>query len=189
MPENVQFNNQGSVDLDSLTTMPENVQFNNQGSVYLRSMDGKHINYLGKRIAIRHIDGITMIINSSKQKDEFTIYKAQYFKGGKLENLPKCIIAQRGEYFAHGETIKEAINDVNFKFLQNNLDVNELVQEVKNRQTVTVNDYRLLTGACAFGVKNFMEENHITSNELPLNEVLHLTKNSYGGGRMQELFL
>ena len=32
------FNNQGSVDLRSLTALPEGIQFNNQGSVYLGSL-------------------------------------------------------------------------------------------------------------------------------------------------------
>jgi hypothetical protein len=38
LPKDVQFNNQGGVDLRSLTSLPKDVQFNNHGYVYLRSL-------------------------------------------------------------------------------------------------------------------------------------------------------
>ena len=75
--------------------------------------------------------------------------------------MPKCIIAQRGNYYAHAETIKKAIDDVNFKYLQENLDISVLVSEIKERGTVTANDYRLLTGSCSFGVNQFLKENNM----------------------------
>ena len=46
----------GSVDLNSLTTLPEGVKFENQGSVYLRSLDGKTIKYQSKSISIKMVD-------------------------------------------------------------------------------------------------------------------------------------
>jgi len=188
MPENVKFENQGYVYLRSLTSMPENVKFENQGNVYLRSLSGQTITYQGKKLSIKHIDGSTMIILKSKSRDDFTIHTAIYFKGGNIDKLPKCYIAQRGDYFAHGETIKECINDVQFKFMQNDLDVNTLVTEIKAKQTVSINEYRLLTGACSFGVQNFMKDNNIKEDELPLDKVIEITKGYYGGSRLFELF-
>jgi hypothetical protein len=123
-----------------------------------------------------------MIIDNEKKKDDFTIYSAKYFKGGRLEDLPKCIIAQRGEYFAHGETIKQSINDVNFKYLQNTLNIDELVSEIKERGTISRNDYRLITGACSFGVNQFCKDNNISDDIefLPIDKVLPMIQGHYG---------
>jgi len=179
---------QGNVDLESLTTLPENTKFQNQGNVYLRSLDGKEVVYQGKKIKIKDIDGSTMIISSSKKANDFTIHKARYFKGVEFNKMPKCFIAERGNYYAHGKTIAEATNDVNFKYLRETANVQEIISEIKNKKTVTVEEYRLITGACAMGVKMFLEEKNITETVLPLDVVLNITKGHYGSGRMNEIF-
>ena len=125
-----------------------------------------------------------MIIDSKKTKKDFTIYKCRYIGG----YFNSCYVAKKGDYYAHGETIKQAIKDVNFKFLQETFDLDSLVSEIKEKQTVSINEYRLLTGACSSGVKNFMSNKNITKDELPLSEVLYITRNEYGGGKINELF-
>ena len=184
--EGVKFNNQGYVNLRSLTTLPEGVGFNNQGDVNLRSLTGKH-NYRGKLLEFKHIDGYTMIIESTKKSGDFTIMKSRYFKGGEISDMPKCWIASRGDYFAHGKTMKQAIEDVNFKYLQATLDVTELVESIKKSKVVTKNDYRLLTGACSMGCDEFMKE-HGIKDSVPLDDCKKLVRNAYGGERFNELF-
>jgi len=186
LPDGIKFENQGNVYLESCTTLPDGIKFENQGSVDLRSCTT--LNYLGKKLKLKYIDGFTMIIDSSKQKDDFTIYKAKYFKGVALNDMPKCIIAERDGYFSHGETIKQAIESVNFKYLQNNLNLDELVSEIKNKNTVSKNEYRLLTGACEFGVNQFCKDNNISDDELPLDKVLKIIKGHYGSEKMYDLF-
>ena len=188
LPEGMKFENQGAVFLDSLTTLPEGMKFDNQGHVDLSSLSGK-CKYLGVEIEIQNIDGYTMLIESRKERDGIQIIKARYFGGGELTSLKKCYIAQKGEYSAHGETIKAAINDVVFKHMQDNLDVSKLVAEIKKRGTVTRNDYRLLTGACRAGIAHFLESKGLADVEsLPLEEVLRITKGAFGGERLSELF-
>ena len=191
MPDGIKFENQGSVDLNSLTTMPDGIKFENQGNVYLRSLDNQTITYQNKKLLIRVIDSYTMLIQNSKQKDAFTIYNTLYFKGGDLKDLPKCYIAERDGYFAHGKTIKQAISDCNFKYLQNNSDISDIVATIKENQTVTREEYRLITGACGMGVSQFCKDNDISDEveNLPLDRVLKLTANSYGGEKMRDLFL
>ena len=132
-----------------------------------------------------------MIIESVKQKDDFTIYKAKYFKGINLESMPKCFIAERNGFFAHGDSIQQSINDCNFKYLQNNSDVSSIVKNIKLKQTVSREEYRIITGACSAGVYLFCKDNNISDEviELPLQEVLKLTSNSFGGDKFRELFL
>ncbi len=188
IPDNIIFKNEGSVDLRRLKTLPEDIRFENKGPVDLYGLNNQHIIYQGKKVLIRQIDNRTMIISSSKVKDDYIIHLVKYFEGGAIEKLEKCYIAQKGEYFAHGKTIQQAIKDVTFKYLQENIDVTELVNSIKESQVVTSQDYRLLTGACEAGVKKFKKENGITSDSISLQDMLHLTKDSYGGEKVQQLF-
>lgn len=116
--------------------------------------------------------------------------KSLYFGGGEIKKLRSCLIAQRGEYFAHGSSFREAVSDVNFKFLQSNLDVADVVADVVATKSVTVIQYRLLTGACQEGCRRFLDDNGIPPEmeSLPLPRVLELTRNSFGGDKIRRLF-
>ena len=129
-----------------------------------------------------------MIIDNKKTKNNFIIYNCRYFGGGDLNKLKKVYVAKKGKFYAHGKTIKQAVNDVNFKYLQENFDLNEIVSEIKTKKTISVNEYRLLTGACSVGVQNFIEENNIKESELPLNKVIEITKGYWGNSKLLELF-
>lgn len=130
------------------------------------------------------IDSIATIIRSKKKRDDFTIYEGSLFNRKK-----KCYVASRDKYFAHGKTIKEAIEDVNFKFLQENLEVQDLVKEIKEKQTMSVSEFRLLTGACKMGCESFMKQNNLTETTYPLTKALDLLKNQFGWSKMTEYFL
>ena len=170
----------GSVYLESLTTLPDNVKFENHGSVYLRSLTGKTLKYRDEEVKFLEVDNSTMIILNKKEEDGVTIYNAKYFGGGKISDLKQCYIAEKDGYSAHGETEIDAIDDVNFKILSENFDKKELINIIIKRGTVTGNDYRLITGACRLGVKQFKEVNNITERELPLERVLNIIKGEYG---------
>jgi hypothetical protein len=180
----------GAVSLKSLTTLPENVHFNNGGGVYLDSLSKPNQFYQGKNRTFKVIDGYTMLIESHKQRGAITIYKARYFGGGPIEKLKQCFIAESEGYFAHGDTTEEAVRDLNFKALQETADLSEIVEQVKSSGKVTVAQYRLLTGACASGVKHFLELKGILpdTESLPLKEVIAMTQGAFGGEKMKELF-
>ena len=145
------------------------------------------INYRGKKLKIKQVDGFTMIINSKKSKDGFSIFLCKFFGGGDVSKLKKCYVVEKAEFSAHGENLKECLEDVNFKYLQSNLDTSKLIQEILKKQTVSKEEYRLLTGACRMGVKNFMDSNKITSNELPIKKVVKITRGHYGHEKLKEL--
>ena len=180
---------QGPVYLRSLTTLPDGVKFENQGYVYLSSQAGTVL-YCGKSLLVRNIDNYTMSIYSSHDVDGVTISKAAFFYGGPIEDWESCFIASIGEYHAHGSTVREAIDDVNFKYAQETGSIDDVIQKVRESKKVTVSDYRLITGACKMGVKRFMADNNIPDDTefLPLEDVLKLTKHSFGGEKMQKIF-
>ena len=190
LPADTKFENAGAVYLGSLTTLPSGTKFENAGYVFLDSLSGQTVTYRGKSLNILHVDGYTMAIKSSSTRGETTFMRARYFRGGDISDWKKCFIAEREGYTAHGETPDEAARDVNFKILQSSADVDDIVARVKETGLVTLNDYRLLTGACRDGALTFLAQNNIPTSceSLPLREVLKLTKNAYGGDRMQELF-
>jgi len=138
----------------------------------------------GVKVNAVNIDGITTILKSSKKVGGFTIHKAEYYP--KKED---CFVAERYGVYAHGKNIKDAVSDCNFKFIQKNLNVDDLVKDIKERGTFTKQDYRLITGACNAGVDKFCEENNISSEKLAIKEVLRLTADSYGGDKIRELFI
>jgi len=187
LPENITFANKGCVYLCNLETLPKTTKFANNGRVMLNSLGNKTITYNGKPINIIVVDGYTMIVKGQKSKGDFTIYNTEYLVGSNYTFNSKCIIAEKGGYFAHGDSIKEAIEDVNFKYLQETLDVKQLVKDIKDCGYITSNDYRLLTGACRLGVNNFMELNNITDDKLPIDKARKLVKGNYGYEKFMEL--
>ena len=100
----------------------------------------------------------------------------------------KVFIIEKDEYTSHADTIKKAINDVEFKIMQQNFNVEEIVEKVKEKGFFTVYDYRLITGACEKGCNDFLDSNNINQETMPINEVIELTENSFGGNLIKELF-
>ncbi len=186
---NVKFENDGYVYLSSLTTLSENVKFENRGTVYLPRLTDEYQTYRGRTIRLKHIDGCTMLIVSERQLGDVTLYRARYFGGGDLDKLKACYIAHEGDYYAHGDDIKQAMRDLRFKIMQADFDPEELVAEVKARGTVTFNDYRLLTGACASGLTHGLAQLGAEgAEEMPLTDALNLCRGNYGGDEFIKLF-
>ncbi len=133
------------------------------------------------------VDGDRMVILNEKSLGDFTIYKTLYiedFKEGKKEIQ---FVAKRGDFTAHGKSIKEAISDVEFKFLQSQ-DVQVHIKRVKEQGYITPNDYRLLTGACRYGTNRWLEQNGFTwQDKKSIEEAIELTKGQYGHDRLVEL--
>jgi hypothetical protein len=130
-------------------------------------------------------DGIPVFVKSRKTRGEFTIIKGNAYKKDGQETY----LANRGKYSAHGESIEKAIEDCNFKFLQATINVKEYAKEVKEKGVMTIQDYRLLTGACEQGCKMFLSQNNLKGvSELPLDKALPLVNNAYGFDRVREYF-
>jgi hypothetical protein len=165
LPEGIKFENQGYVDLSSLTTLPEGIKFENQGSVDLSSLTSEKQNYLGKERVLRHIDGFTMLITSTRNQGDVTISNARYFGGGDIDKLRKCFVAQSGNFSAHGDTLKSAIEDVKYK-LQEQAGKSEAIERIKTSKIVTVNDFRIITGACREGMRQHLSQRNINMDEV-----------------------
>jgi len=62
---------------------------------------------------------------------------------------------------AHGDTLKKTKEDFRFKIMAETLKK----EPIKPDTLITVNHYRLLTGSCEMGVRNWMEQNGLKDKE------------------------
>lgn len=124
-----------------------------------------------------YVDEIFSRIKSKKIKDDYTIIKT---------TKDEWIVGKDDNY-SHGETLKSAKDDLVFKILSKNLNVDEIVKKIKSSKKVTVNDYRPLTGACQQGIERFKKEIGLKRNEMKLEDLKEKVKGRYGYKRFMEL--
>jgi len=112
-------------------------------------------------------------------------------KYGKLYHIKKIGSKQEtylygyGKMFAHGETIEKAKEDYNFKKISEKLKH----QLIKENTVINIRYYRLITGACEMGVRDWMQRNNIASESIKAKELLPLLRktNAYGLERFEKL--
>ena len=156
------------------------------GSGYgLRTINNKNI-YL--------IDGISTIIESIHNN----IARGFIFNGD--FTFEKCYIAKGHNYFAHGETIKEAIENLQEKIFDD-LEPEEKINEFKKifekdkkyKGTEFYKWHHTLTGSCKMGRDNFVKNHDIDLNkEYSVKEFIEKTKNDFGGDiikRLEEYYI
>lgn len=136
----------------------------------------------GKKFAL--IDGIFCeILNQVMHRiegKELHVYSAK-----KINKDGYFFIVQKDNFFAHAIDLKKAVEDLEFKIISE-----ILKKEPINKDTiVTINHYRLITGACEMGCNSWMEDNGLTENKTRADELLPLLKksNAYGYEKFKRL--
>ena len=147
----------------------------------LKSINGQNIYY--------HIDDVPTIITNVHNN----------IAKGKILNddfsYEDCYVAKGQGYFAHGETIKEAVNSLQEKIFDD-LDPKEKIAEFrklfKNNEKYKGEEFykwhHILTGSCKMGRDNFIQNHNINlDDEFTVKEFIEICKNSYGGTIIKEL--
>ena len=138
------------------------------------------------------IDDVPTLINS---------VHGNYAKGHILREdltLQPCFIVKvEGRYFAHGETLREAIKDARSKALQNMSEeerIEKFVKELPTLETIVANSdlfqwHNILTGSCEMGRRTFAQEHgiDIENGSMSVKEFIELTKDAYGGEIIKKL--
>jgi hypothetical protein len=184
----------GYLYLESLTSIP--IGFNPVvgGYLYLRSLtsipigfnqsdyEGKNINKFewdnGKYIKV---DGIfSEVINKRGN-----VYKVKGINNDKI-----TYIVTDGEKYSHGKTIKEAKEDLIYKISNrdkskfNNLRLDSILSFKE-----AVECYRVITGSCGEGVKQFIKSKGLsTRKKYKISEIIKLTEGSYGSNDFKNYF-
>jgi len=139
---------------------------------------------------IYKIDDLETIIDS---------VHGNYAKGRILDNdltTTECFIAKCGNYFAHGETLKQAFSDVIEKYNENK-PIEERIKEFNEK--FPKNDipylgselfswHHILTGSCLFGRQQFCKEHELDVNKkYTIIQFIELTENAFGGNIIKML--
>ena len=151
---------------------------------------GKHIKYINGQ-PVYLIDSVSTLIDSAH---------GNYAKGRILRDdltTAPCYIAKCGNYFAHGDTLKAALDDATEKY---NLQM-PLEDRIRNFKaefpdagseipaTRLFSWHHILTGSCLMGRKEFCREHgiNVERDSFTVREFVHLTKNSYGSDAIRAL--
>ena len=139
---------------------------------------------------INYIDGVPTIITNIHNN------VASGFIIGFDMTLMPCYVAKAGNYFAHGETLKNAVEDAEAK------EVREMPIEERIEKFIEVfgsldsehmgeefyDWHHILTGSCRMGRDKFCEENGIDlTKKYSVKYFLNITKNSYGGDIIKQI--
>jgi len=108
-----------------------------------------------------------------------------------------CYIAKVGKYFAHGDTLREAMADAQEKYnahrplAERIADFNREFpdRDVKVDAARLFEWHHVLTGSCLAGRKAFCEDRGLDyeHGHYTVNEFIRLTRNAYGGEAIEEL--
>ncbi len=119
------------------------------------------------------IDGIFCEILTERQTElngtTYTIYFC-----AKINKSDRFYIANKDNFYAHADELKKAFEDLEFKIIAEKLKKDP----IKKDTVITMQYYRIITGACEMGCKNWMEQNKITTESITAEKLLPILEKS-----------
>ena len=145
--------------------------------------------YTGGYDKFKVYDNIGCVTLSSKQKSGVTILSCRH---SKIKNQKvigdKFYVAQSGNNNAHGKTIEEALRELQFKIGKRDIsEFKNMPKDSKKTPDEWAFIYRMVTGACQYGVKRFMESKGKLKAQYTLTEILEQTKGVYGHEKFMQV--
>ena len=176
----------GSLDLKYLTSIPDGFNPTVGGSL-VSNLDIRH-----KPLPTDHVftwqDGKYIKVDGIFC--EVVSHRGNVYHVKRVNSDNIFYIVQEGNNFAHGETLTEARESLIYKITERDtskfkdLDVKE-----SRKVSELINLYRVITGACEFGVKAFIKRTELDVNkEYSINEIIELTKSEYGHEKFKTFF-
>ncbi len=174
----------GSLDLRSLTSIPQGFNPTVGGYLDLRSgLKAKHTplesNYVfswqnGKYISV---DGLLSRVEQKRGNIRIVTIAGK--------TTESYLVTDGKKYWAHGETLNKAKEDLRFKVISEKLKK----EPIKKDTIITINHYRLITGACESGVKSWMQTHGIKKDKIKASELLPILEKTraYGVEKFKSL--
>ena len=119
-------------------------------------------------------------------------HKGNVWRVKKLNNPKEFYLVTNGfGKYAHGDTLEQAREDLVYK-ISESADKSKYEKLALN-STLSfeqgVEAYRVITGACSFGVKDFVTTKGVEKNKAySVAEIIELTKGSYGSESFKQFF-
>lgn len=138
-------------------------------------------------------EGVYMIADGilskilSKKGNVFKVYICTKYTDG-FTTTPTYIV-QVGDFFAHGETVKEARESLIYKISNRDTSVydNLTIDNILTKEEA-IKMYRVITGACEYGVKNYVESLPNVKDKYSIKEIIELTNGQYGNDVVRRFF-
>ncbi len=129
-------------------------------------------------------DGILTRYVSKRKSGETTIYRTY-----KIGNRKKQIyVAQKGNLFAHGETVKQAAHDLRYKLADRDTTFcAKWTPESIHPIADVIRAYRVITGACETGTKQFCEGKTLPS-KISIKVAIRITRGAWGSDKFAQFF-
>ena len=174
----------GSVYLDSVTEIPKGFNPTVGGNLY----SDLNIPYtkLGDNPIIWE-DGKYILVDGLFTE---VVYKrGNVYQVKKIGNPKEFYLVTDGTKWAHGDTLKEAYQDLVYKVTnRSKKDFEHLTLNSILTFEESIACYRTITGACSFGTRDFVESNGIVEKDRTVLEIIELTKDSYGNDSFVQFF-
>ena len=120
---------------------------------------------------------------------EVVYKKGNVYQVKKIGNPKEFYLVTDGTKWAHGNTLKEAYQDLVYKVTnRSKKDFEHLTLDSVLTFEDSVACYRTITSACSFGTRDFVESNGIEETDRTVREIIELTKNSYGNDSFVKFF-
>ena len=144
----------------------------------------KQVQQAFKKQGFLFVDGILSWLKSTRISGNVKIHKIQIV--GKLK-LSYCI--EMDGTYSHGETLKEARESLIYKIGdRDKSDYEGWTVDKKITKKQAIESYRVITGACEHGVRNFVEGIGKTKSHYTVQEIIEMTKGQYGHGEYKNFF-
>ena len=115
--------------------------------------------------------------------------KKNVLKGLFLDSLNPCYVVEKDGIYSHGATLKEAKDSLIYKI--SNRDTS-MYEDYTFDTVVTFEEaikmYRVITGACEAGTRNFIEHLTKKKKKYTVREIITATKGQYGNDTFKEFF-
>ena len=116
--------------------------------------------------------------------------KGNIYKVRKLNETKEFYLVTDGlNKWSHGDTIKDAKEDLIYKISNRSKDdFKHLTLDSVLKFKEAIECYRVITGACSFGTKDFIKSTALKNKSYKISEIIELTKNRYGNESFSNFF-
>ena len=150
-----------------------------------------------KNYKLIYKDNITFLAEHKRRSKNTIIYSGLInlsIKSGVLKST-KAYLVEEGCFSAHGQTLKKAMEDLKFKIISEKIKNEPINADTK----ITLEIYRMITGACEIGCRHFMDmvnipykiinEKLVEDTPILAKDLLPLIEkhNSYGYDKFKQL--
>ena len=153
------------------------------GSLYLRSeLKAKHTKLEPSHIfswqsgKFIKVEGIL---------SEVLIKRGNIYKIKIAGKTTESYLVRNEKFWAHGETLKKAKEDLHFKIISEKLQKDP----IKKDTIITLQYYRIITGACEQGCRSWMQQNGFEKEKIKAADLLPILEksNAWGLGQFKKL--